>query len=305
MFDFLKKMIGGEKNLPDPTPAVDPTELKSLLESLRKNEISITTRKAEANGEGTRSKFGGRPAVPVGFVWPRFEAENFDGERENRPLSFLCQINLREIHPLDKENLLPEGGLLLFFYEQESACWGFDPEDEGCSRVYYFEDENALEAAALPDDLKEEYRVKEYDLSFGTRNSYPSFEELRCHAEADCNWDTYDDAVQAMGGEFVCERHKLLGYADLIQGEMLTECERTARGLYCGNASSYEKTPDDVKKDIKKSASDWVLLFQMASIMDGDFEFMIGDLGNLYFCIRKEDLKARNFCKVWLIAQCG
>lgn len=306
MLNFLKKLICRKEEAPIPKPApVDAAELGRMLNALRKNEISITLSKAAADGEVTRSKFGGRPAVPAGFVWPRFESENFDGERENRPLSFLCQINLREIHALDKETLLPDHGLLLFFYEQESMKWGFDPEDEGCSRVFWFEDETALAPAENPEDLKEQYRVKEYDLTFGSEDSYPDYEELHCHVRTDCDWGTYADTVEAIGCEFECERHKLLGYADLIQSEMLTECERVTRGLYCGNAESYENTPADVKADISRSAPDWILLFQMASIMEEDYEFMIGDLGNLYFYIRKEDLKARNFDKVWLIAQCG
>lgn len=294
MFNFFKKANSD-----------DGRSLSSMLLFLRRNEISVTTREAQGDGAPARSKFGGKPAVPKDFAWPRFEAENYDGETANRPLSFLCQINLREIHAFDKENLLPDAGILLFFYEQESGRWGFDPEDKGCSRVYYFEETDSLTPAELPCDLKEEYRVKEYDLSFSARNSYPFYEEFGCHAHADCDWSTYDRAVEALGYAFVCEQHKLLGYADLIQSEMLTECERTARGLYCGDAKSYANTPDAVKADIASSAKDWILLFQMASIMDGDFELMIGDLGNLYFYIRREDLKARDFGKVWLVAQCG
>ena len=32
---------------------------------------------------------------------------------------------------------------------------------------------------------------------------------------------------------------------------------------------------------------------------------MFGDCGRVYFCIRKEDLAARRFDRVWLILQCG
>ena len=35
------------------------------------------------------------------------------------------------------------------------------------------------------------------------------------------------------------------------------------------------------------------------------FELMFGDCGRVYFCIRKEDLAARRFDRVWLILQCG
>ena len=280
-------------------------DLGQLLQSLRKNEIAITLKKARRDGSPCRGKFGGRPALPVGFEWPRFEAANYDGETANRPLSFLCQINLAEIASLDRDGLLPKKGLLSFFYEMESSCWGFDPADEGCVRVFYFEDTDALTPASLPEDLSEEYAVKEFDLSCKAKDSYPSYEELDRHADTDVDWDDYDEALEDMDYELDSERHKLLGYANLVQGEMLTECERSVRGLYSGDSKSYRETPDDLKEEIRRAAPDWILLFQMASIMDGDYELMYGDMGNLYFYIRKQDLAEGRFDRVWFAVQCG
>lgn len=291
----------GEDQMPENPKS---SELINIFETLRKNEIPITTRKSQ-NTSPIRSKFGGRPAVPADFEWPRFEGENFDGEVASRPLSFLCQIDLTEVHKYDKENLLPERGLMLFFYEQNTMCWGFDPADAGCARVYYFEDTGALAPAEFPDDLDDEYKVREYDLAFEAKASYPSFEELECHSDADPDWDDYEEAAEKLGYDIDCERHKLLGYANAVQGEMLTECERVTRGLYCGNPESYEKTSEDEKADIDRAATDWILLFQLASIQEDDYELMFGDLGDLYFYIRKQDLAERNFDKVWLVLQCG
>ena len=294
-----KEMFGFKKK-----EAKDVPNLDKVLESLVKNEISVTTRPSQ-NGSPTRSKFGGRPAVPAGFEWPRFECENYDGETANRPLSFFCQIDLAEIRDYDKDDLLPERGLMLFFYEQNTMCWGFDPKDRGCARVYYFEDTSALTPADFPDDLDDEYKVREYDLSFEAKDSYPSFEELECHSDADPDWDDYDEAAENLGYDIDCERHKLLGYANLIQGEMLTECERTARDIYCGDAETYQKLSEDEKNDIRRAGADWILLLQFASIQEDDYELMFGDVGNLYFYIRKQDLAERNFDKIWLVLQCG
>ena len=92
---------------------------------------------------GTR--FGGRPDVPPGFVWPYFEGTGLeDGEKKNRPLAFLAQFALNEMQPFDAEHLLPDHGVLSFFYEVESQPWGFDPQDAGCARVFWFEDASAL-----------------------------------------------------------------------------------------------------------------------------------------------------------------
>lgn len=47
-------------------------------------------------------------------------------------------------------------------------------------------------------------------------------------------------------------------------------------------------------------------MFQLDSVKseEEDFELMLGDCGMLYFYIRKEDLPARRFDRVWLILQC-
>lgn len=294
MFGFKKRSAAKGKN-----------DLGGILNALCKREISIKTCKAKKGGLPTRSKFGGNPTVPSGFEWPRFSAKNYDDEVANRPLSFLCQIDLSDVAALDKDNLLPKRGLLLFFYELESMAWGFDPTDLGCSRVYFFENTASLVSAPFPDDMADEYKIKEYDLKFSAADSYPNYEELEYHAKVDVDWEDYDNVLEKRGyaGDF--ERHKLLGYANIIQSEMLTECERTTRGLYCGNPESYASTPSDVKDDVEKKAAEWILLFQMASIEDDDFELMFGDVGNIYFYIKKQDLKDQNFDKAWLVLQCG
>ena len=56
---------------------------------------------------------------------------------------------------------------------------------------------------------------------------------------------------------------------------------------------------------IEAAAGDWVLLFQMGTVEDEDFELMWGDCGCIYFWIKKQDLAAGNFDRVWLILQCG
>ena len=62
-----------------------------------------------------------------------------------------------------------------------------------------------------------------------------------------------------------------------------------------------------VMKDIRYyyAVADWILLFQMASISEDDYELMYGDMGNLYFYIRKQDMQERKFDRVWFAVQCG
>lgn len=67
--------------------------------------------------------------MPEGWEFPSYK-ENY--------LTFLVQINLTEVKEYDKDNLLPEQGMLYLFYEALEQPWGFE-EDEGCFKVMYFE----------------------------------------------------------------------------------------------------------------------------------------------------------------------
>jgi uncharacterized protein YwqG len=95
--------------------------------------------------------------------------------------------------------------------------------------------------------------------------------------------------------------NKLLGHSDNIQGPMEPECQLVTNGLYCGNASAYH---DPRAKKLAKHAYDWVLLFQVDS-EDDKTGMMWGDVGILYFWIKAEDLKNKQFDNCWFILQCS
>jgi uncharacterized protein YwqG len=94
--------------------------------------------------------------------------------------------------------------------------------------------------------------------------------------------------------------HRLGGHADCVQNPMELECQLVTNGLYCGNASGYE---DPRSKILAPGAFDWRLLLQIDT--DNDACMMWGDCGTIYYWIREEDLRARNFDKSWLILQCS
>ncbi len=284
------------------TPAI-PKNLCEVIKPLEKNEIIMKTMENKKVESPDDCKLGGKPYLPADFEWPTFKSAD-DGI--TRPLSFFCQINLAQVKPYDKDNVLPGRGMLYFFYECASSAWGFDPADNGAARVFYFENTDGFVPLDLPDALEEEYTIPEIAVEFELQKSYPSFEEFENYSDLDCDWDDYDDELEKLGvdADRDAENHKLLGYADTIQGEMLTECERVSRGLYCGDAESYENTPDEVKADIEKHAGDWTLLLQLSTVTKGDFEWMFGDCGMLYFYIRKDDFAARKFDKIHFSLQC-
>lgn len=274
-------------------------ELEKVVSALVKNEIVMEVEDG-GNIAPNASKLGGKPFLPKNFAWPRFS----DGDEE-RSLSFLCQINLSDVKQYDKDCLLPREGLLYFFYDCESFRWGFDPEDKGCARVFYYEKTDGFEPLSWPEEIDEDYIVPDMPVRFSNRKSYPRFEELEIHSNVDCEWEDYDEVLEKLGVDLDAEDHKLLGYANIIQNEMLSECERVSRGLYCGDAASYQNTPEDEEIAILRGAKDWTLLLQLSTLEKDDWEYMWGDCGMLYFYIKKQDLLQRRFENAWFSLQCG
>ncbi len=84
---------------------------------------------------------------------------------------------------------------------------------------------------------------------------------------------------------------------------MLTECESIAR-ICDGDTISYGDVSGEVRADVKKGAGNWTLLLQLSTITKGDYEWMFGDGGMLYFYIKKDDLAAKRFDKMHFSVQC-
>jgi uncharacterized protein YwqG len=133
------------------------------LASLRKPAILMAE-----NKEKQFSKIGGLPDVPEGFVWPLWK---------DKPLSFLCQIDLSQI-PVDyTDNDMPRIGFLYFFYDQEQGTWGFDPKDKGSWYLYYTETIQTIRKAEKPNGLEIVYKEKYIKLS--TIHTYPDYQDER------------------------------------------------------------------------------------------------------------------------------
>lgn len=301
-------------------------ELLNKLKAIAKNEIKTTLVKPDAPLGVCASRIGGKPAVPPDFVWPEytFKFSEYVGKAPNRsdepvtlPLSFLAQINLKDVAALDEENLLPKTGVLSFFYELNTMQWGFDPKDAGSSRVFYFPDESALSIAEYPEELEEDCRFPEYAIEFNKHVSLPGFYQYDEFVDFECDDDEDDEDEDDEENAFNdCrvelgyeedeleeeDKTKLLGYPDVIQNSMEEECEYATRGYRTGGG--YPDLAEEEQAEIEKAAKDWTLLFQMGTIDKEDFDLMFCDCGYIYFWIKKEDLRNCNFDKTWLILQC-
>lgn len=203
------------------------------LESLGKNSIQLEECFSEGRWDLGASRFGGNPDVPPDFVWPTYEGEDHKNVVKERPLSFLAQFACADLAPFDKEHLLPDHGLLSFFYESNSQPWGDDPKDKGCARVYWFEDLSVLSTADFPADMEDAFSLP-MGIEMESTCSYPSWEDFS-KVFPDEDSDAFDAAWEKLVGEDSEVNSRLLGWPDLIQHSMFAECDMVAQGyhLFC------------------------------------------------------------------------
>jgi len=281
-------------------------DIKKLLEQMEKNSIRVNyDKQSDAEIPVGCSKIGGKPDLPANFEWFYYEGESYDDITQNRPLTFLAQINCEEVKKYDKDSLLPSKGILYFFYELATMTWGFDPKDKGSARVYYYTGEiSKLKRTDFPADLSKEYIFPETPVTFSPEKELPDFEEfLEFHKDFEYNqWDKYNDEKNKIVDEYDGKTiNKLLGYANLVQGGMLLNCEKTTHGIYTGDSV---EIPDDKLREYEENCVKWQLLFQLDSFETDGFEMMWGDVGRIYFYINTDDLMKLNFDNCWLILQC-
>jgi len=244
--------------------------------------------------ESADSRIGGLPLLPSGTPWPR---------KDGRPLAFVLQVQLDPLPGATTVLGLPATGLLSFFYDMEGQPWGFDPADRGSFAVVYTEHPDGCAAVPFPDDLGPDWRIAPVTLKSEPTVTLPSpldpaFPRHLLTEEEDDRWaDALSDLAEELGWG---ERTLLGGYPHLIQGDMRLECEMVARGG--ANAGGPEGYDDPRLEDWKEGSGEWMHLLQVAS--EDDAGLMWGDVGCLYYWIRKYDLEARRFDQAWLILQC-
>ena len=260
-------------------------EAPHLVERARPS-IRVRTRPA---GKGAlpcgASKLGGSPDVPPGFAWPKWQDE---------PLAFIAQFRLEEVTQYDVEQALPTSGMLYFFYE--GLAFGTEEDAAGICRAVWWEGDPAqLRRARLPRDLPEEYRFTACALDFSTQLTLPPvarfwLDPVVSTEEGTAAYIDVLDQVQTLQGDDPGEemdKHRLLGYADPLQDDVIADL-----------LSLYMESSSEVALS---RADEWRLLLQVSS--DDAAGMMWDDTGRIYFCIRVDDLAARRFTEVRLVKQ--
>lgn len=258
-----------------------------MMEALKQPALHLV-----GTSRDVRSRIGGAPDLPDGFQWPQWN---------NAPLAFLAQIDLAEIGQRDVLPDLPKHGLLHFFYDQEQSTWGFNHGDKESWRVFYTANGAECKPVDRPPSLARHGRFDEKQIEFREIMTYPSVDRLSGQPMqmSDETWDAVD--AHQVGAFADLPRHQIGGSPIPVQGDdMELECQLASNGVNVGDAVGYT-SPE--AKALKPGAADWALLFQLDT--DDDTGMMWGDVGVLYFWIRKEDLKARSFSGCWMVLQCS
>jgi uncharacterized protein YwqG len=244
------------------------------------------------------SKIGGDPDLPAAYPWPTWHY---------RPLGFLAQFDLSAASAYDLEGLLPRDGLLSFFYDLVDTPWGYDPAHRGSSHIAYFPAGTPLSRHASPD---QELRLPCAAAIFSPWLTAPAwgsqaYDQLAAQArftkdEADRYFDLHSQLLAAYRQTGSETFHQLLGHANNVQDDMQLEAELVTNGLYCGDQSGYRHHR---RKQLEQQSPHWQLLFQLDS--EEDRGMMWGDMGRLYYWVKRDDLLNRRFAEHWMILQCG
>ena len=231
-----------------------------------------------------QSKIGGNPDLPSDVNWPI--------QKNGKKLAFLAQLNFDEFTS-DFPNL-PNSGILYFFYDEAQEFWGDSKENSDSFRSIFIENPSNLERRTAPDDfvVLKGGMYRPCKLKFTNSYSLPNWEHDYVSEQfKDTNNEPYIDISSS--GQYIT---KLFGHSINVQGTMEYECEMVDRGY------SWNDIPENEKPIISKESNKWNLLFQLDS--EDEAKMMWGDVGRLYFWIKKEDLEKHNFDKTWMMFQC-
>jgi uncharacterized protein YwqG len=233
------------------------------------------------------SRIGGTPDLPEDITWPVDNQGNY--------LSFIAQLSMREIKPFDTYDVLPASGYLYFFYDANQGMGGYSLEEKHLFRVIYYDgSEEDLRFPDFPESMEEKAMYTPCSLSCETQVSMPykwgkAFSFLTSEERDVYGGQVWKDV----------ECNKTLGHADNIQGEMEAFCQVVTHEAFTGDFKKYD-APEYA--GLMADAKDWLLLLQVDSNEQKNF-MMWGDLGRLYFWIRKQDLEKRNFDNCWCVLQ--
>ena len=151
-----------------------------------------------------------------------------------------------------------------------------------------------MERIDFQKDLEKHLILQANELKFNSSLSLPGWE--RDSIDGMLSDEEIDNYIEVTSGA----KNQIFGYANCVQGPMELECQLATNGIYCGDPSGYE---DPKKKELESEKEDWILLFQI-DLEEDNAGMIWGDVGKLYYWVRKQDLKDKKFNKSWFSLQC-
>ena len=235
------------------------------------------------------SKLGGIPDLPPGLAWP---------ELKGAPQSFIAQIRLDDVRQLDIEKVLPQSGMLWFFYDAEQQTFGADPTDRGGWQVLFQDgDFTKLQRTPAPAKLPAASQFRACFLGFASELTLSQQPQLEI---SNLDWTDedqkkYETVLATLSSQVdrATPHHRMLGNPDTIQDDMRLECQLASNGV--------TDIDDPRAAALSKGAMDWQLLLQVDT--DDTIGMRWGNTGMLYYWISLADLQARRFDSTWLVLQ--
>ncbi len=273
-------------------------------------KYSIKLRPKNSKIQKHISKIGGNPDGTVPFEFP------MNAEEEH--LSFIAQINLQEIQAFDYEGLLPDQGMLYFFYDAFYQPSGYENEHQRGWRVTYdptpIIPSKMIKIPLHPElearnnemgSIFEKLIFSEFEVDFYTEYSLPPYESefiRSLNLDFDNLWkyeQLYFEQVNQR------PRYRMLGFPDRkkVNTDMVSIC-RIAANYIDHNPFGF----DDgylPPKQLNTEKEEWILLLQIDSDLEVGMAWGGEEMGRIYFWIRKQDLLQRNFDRCWVILEEG
>jgi uncharacterized protein YwqG len=252
------------------------------------------------------SRFGGVPDLPPDFRWPLWKSSTFIRARgeshahtvEDSPLHFLAQFRLEDLPVISEMVGGTREGWLCVFSDVEDQPWGIDPLDRLGWRVIHFEgnDNSLIRAETVP--RPDWFPPNPCALSFEPCLTLPC--EPPPIEMSDDNYEAYSELETrvCIGESDRIPVHRMFGHAQEIQNSME---EMLIADDPFGDDPSARAEP--LLRLGDPGDLGWVLLLQIDSD-ESNLGWMWGDVGRMYFWIRRGDLRKGRFDKIWLFLQC-
>ena len=225
------------------------------------------------------SRFGGDPDLAPGMEWPKSDVG---------PIPFVAQVNLSELPASPRRELLPQTGMLYFFYGNPDGELFFpddgDPPNGGVA-VLFAEDLSNLSRVEMPEEMDEEYgRMEEPQLlHFRPCNTFVDWEHPVWLRHGLRNGPDMPE-LPTPWSEDERPNFQILGIPTAMQASV---CTYVTDEPLSGDAQKQEEQID------------WALgletLFQAIDC--------VGDC-SLYYMIQREDLLGRRWDKFRWTLQC-